>query len=186
MRALTLAGLVALASLAQLLPHPPNFTPVGAVALFGAAHFRSRWAAFLVPLAGLLVSDAALEVTTRFDLLGGWLARGRGFYPGMGVVYGAFALVIALGLLLRRKRTALAVGGCTLAGSVVFFLVTNLAVWAGGLLYPKTVEGLLTCYREAIPFFGWTLLGDACYATALFGGFALAERRFPVLRPNPA
>jgi hypothetical protein len=95
-------------------------------------------------------------------------------------------LVAALGLLLRRRKTPGSVAGCTLAGSVVFFLVTNFAWWACYDLYPHTVEGLLLSYWAARPFFGWTLLGDACYAAALFGGFTLAERRFPALRPAAA
>src|SRR5262245_56444076 len=126
-RTLVLIGMVLLAALARLLPHPPNFTPLGAVALFGAAHFRSRWTAFLVPLAALLVSDAALEVVTRLGWAGGWLAGGRGFYQGMWVVYGTIALIAAVGLLLRRRRTVPRVAAAVLGSSVLFFLVTNFA-----------------------------------------------------------
>jgi len=181
-RTLTLAGFIVAAALTRLLPHPPNFTPVGAVALFGAAHFRSRWAAFVAPLAALFLSDAALELTTRLELHSGWLARGAGFHAGMWVVYGAMALVVAIGLLLRKRRSVAAVAGCTLAGSVTFFLVTNFAWWMGYDLYPHTMAGLVASYVAAIPFFGWELLGDATYVTVLFGGFALAERYVPGLR----
>jgi hypothetical protein len=173
-------------ALARLLPHPPNFTPVGAVALFGGAQFRSKWAAFLLPLAALFVSDSALQILAPLCWLGGWLAQGTGFYRGMWVVYGAVALVTAVGLLLRRRRSAVAVAGGVLAGSTLFFLVTNFAWWAGYDLYPHTAEGLLLSYTAALPFFHWTLLGDACYATVLFGGLALAERRYPALRPTAA
>jgi hypothetical protein len=184
-RTMVLVGMVFAAALARLLPHPPNFTPIGAMALFGAAHFRSRWAAFLVPLSAMFLGDLALQVLGGLGLLGGWMAGGTGFYPGMGVVYLAVALVAALGLLLRRRRSVAAVAGCVLAGSVLFFLVTNFAWWAGYDLYPHTWEGLLLSYAAAIPFFHWTLLGDASFATVLFGGFALAEKRYPVLRPRP-
>ncbi len=185
-RTLTLAGLVALVALARLLPHPPNFTPVGAVALFGGAQFRKRWAAFLVPLAALLLSDAALQVVPHLGLAHGWLAHGTGFYPGMGVVYATVALIAAIGLLLRRRQSAPWLAGGVLAGSVVFFLVTNFAWWAGYDLYPHTPEGLLASYTAALPFFHWTLLGDACYVTLLFGGFALAQEHYPSLRPSTA
>jgi hypothetical protein len=185
-RTLVLAGMVLAAALARLVPHPPNFTPIGAVALFGAAHFPSRWAAFLVPLAALFLSDLGLEAATRLGLYGGWMAGGTGFHAGMVVVYGTVVLIAALGLLLRRQRTVLTVAGATLASSVLFFVITNFGVWAEGALYPRTLAGLLTCYRAAVPFFHWTLLGDACYATVLFGGFALAQRRFPALQPAPA
>jgi hypothetical protein len=184
-RTLALIGVVFATALARLLPHPPNFTPVGAVALFGAAHFHSRWPAFLVPVAAMLLGDLALEAAGGLGLLGGWMAGGKGFYAGMWVVYLAVALVTALGFLLRRRRSLPVVAPCVLAGSVLFFLVTNFAWWAGYDLYPHTAEGLLLSYASALPFFHWTLLGDAFYAAVLFGGFALAEKRYPVLRPGP-
>jgi ABC-type transport system involved in multi-copper enzyme maturation permease subunit len=186
LRTLLLVGIVVLTVLARLLPHPPNFTPIGAVALFGATYFRSRWAAFLVPLAAMFLSDLALQLTTTLGLYGGWMAGGTGFHKGMVVVYGTIVLIAALGLLLRRKKTVLTVAAATLAASILFFVITNFAVWAEGEMYPMTPEGLLACYTAAIPFFHWTLLGDAFYATVLFGSFALAERRFPVLQPATA
>jgi hypothetical protein len=181
-RAAVLVGMILLVALARLVPHPPNFAPVGAIALFGAAHFRKTWAAFLVPLAAMLVSDAALQVTTGLGLYSGWLAHSTGFHRGMWVVYGTIALVTAVGLLLRKRKPFWAVAGCVLASSALFFVITNFAVWADGTLYPKTPDGLLLCYTAAIPFFHWTLLGDAFFAAILFGGFALAERRYPMLR----
>jgi hypothetical protein len=181
-RTVVLVGIVLVVALARLLPHPPNFTPVGAMALFGAAHLRSRWAAFLVPLAAMLVSDLALETAAHHGLLTGWMAQGRGFYEGMWVVYLAVALVAALGFFLRGRSSVPAIAGCVLAGSLTFFLVTNFAWWASYDLYPHTVQGLLMSYTAAVPFFHWTLLGDAFYAVVLFGGFALAERRYPVLQ----
>ena len=72
--------------------------------------------------------------------------------------------------------------GATLAGSVAFFVVSNFGVWECGALYPRTPAGLLACYTAALPFFPNSLLGDAAYSTALFGGFALVGSRFPVLR----
>ena len=182
-RTLLLAGMVLFVAMTRLLPHPPNFTPLGALALFGGGQFRSRWTAFLVPLAALLLSDAALQAVTMFGWTGGWLAHGTGFYPGMWVVYAAIALVTAVGLLLRRRKSVPAVAGGVLAGSTLFYLVTNFAWWIGYDLYPHTLEGLFQSYTAALPFYRWTLLGDACYAAVLFGGVALAERRYPALRP---
>lgn len=185
-RTLVVVGMIVVAALSRLVPHPPNFTPIGALALFGAAHFRSRWTAFLVPLAAMLLSDLGLEVITRFGLSSGWLSGGAGFHRGMPVVYGAIALIAAVGLLLSKKKTVLTVAAATLAASVFFFVITNFAVWAEGSMYPLTWDGLILCYTAAIPFFHWTLLGDACYSTILFGGFALAEKRFSTLQPAMA
>jgi hypothetical protein len=185
-RTVVLVSLVLLVALARLLPHPPNFTPIGAMALFGAAHFRSRWAALFLPLLAMFLSDLALEAAMNFGLLGGWMTQGRGFHDGMWVVYGTIAIIVALGFLLRKRKSVLAVAGCVLASSGIFFLVTNFAWWAGYDLYPHTMEGLLLSYTAAIPFFHWTLLGDAFFATVLFGGFALAEKRYPALQVSPA
>jgi hypothetical protein len=181
-RTLLLIAMVLLASVARVLPHPPNFSPVDAVALFCAAFLGSRWAAFLVPLAVMLLGDLGLEAAGRLGFLGGWMAGGQGIHPGMGVVYLAVALVAALGLVLRRHRSVPMIGACTLGGSVIFFLVTNFAWWAGYDLYPHTAEGLIESYTAALPFFHWTVLGDVCFSTVLFGGFAWAEKRFPALQ----
>ena len=104
----------------------------------------------------------------------------------MEIIYGSFALVVCIGLLLRRKRTALRIAGAALASSILFFIITNFGVWAFGSLYPKTFAGLVACYAAAIPFFQNTLVGDALYTAALFGGFALAERCIPALRERAA
>lgn len=88
-----------------------------------------------------------------------------------------------LGSLVRR-RTVLSVAAATVAGSVLFFLATNLAVWAGGTMYTVDLRGLLLCYDRALPFFRKALAGDLVFSVLLFGGLALAEARFPVLRPS--
>jgi len=95
-------------------------------------------------------------------------------------------VIAALGLVLRRRKSVSAIAGCVLAGSVIFFLLTNFAWWAGYDLYPHTLAGLMLSYEAAIPFFHWTLLGDIFFATVLFGGFALAERRYPALQATAA
>jgi hypothetical protein len=176
LRTLLLIGMILLASIARVLPHPPNFSPVGAVALFAAAYLGSRWAAFVVPLTVMLLGDLGLELAGRLGLLGGWMAGSQGIHAGMGVVYLAVALIAALGLVLRRHRSVPVIAACTLGGSVIFFLVTNFAWWAGYDLYPHTAEGLVESYTAALPFFHWTVLGDAFFSTVFFGGFAWAEK----------
>ena len=164
-----LTAMILLAAASRLLPHPPNFTPLGALALFGGASFADKRLAFLVPLGALFLSDLVL-----------------GLYSGMPVVYGSFALVVCLGLGLRRWRTAGTIAGATLASALLFFVITNFGVWAFGTLYPKTAQGLGACYVAAVPFFQNSLLGDAVYAAMIFGGWALAERQFPRLREPAA
>lgn len=165
----TLVGLVAVGVALRLVPHPPNFTPIGAIALFGGAHLASRRAAYLVPLAAMALSDLFL-----------------GLHWGMPVVYLAFALTVAVGRRLGPDPGAAPVAAGTLAGSLLFFLVTNLGVWAFGTTYPKTLAGLAACFTAAIPFFQNTLAGNAFWGLALFGGFALLRMRWPALRAESA
>src|SRR6266849_2890739 len=163
-RFIVIALIILAAAASRVIPHPPNVASITAVALFGGAYLTKR-AALIVPLAALVLSDLVL-----------------GFYSHMEIVYGSFLLVVCLGFLLQRKRSALRIGGAALASSIVFFVVTNFGVWAFESLYPKTAAGLLACYVAAIPFFQNTLVGDALYTAVLFGGFALAEKLFPILR----
>lgn len=171
-----LAGITLAAAAARLLPHPPNFTPVGAMALFGGATFASRKAAFAVPLAALFLSDLVL----------GLVRYGAAVFVSMPFVYGSFMLTVCLGLLVRCRRSPLTIGAAALANSVLFFAVSNFGVWLQGNLYPKTLEGLAACYVAAIPFFRNTLAGDVLFTVVLFGGFALAQRYFAALRDTPA
>ncbi|WP_460034870.1 DUF6580 family putative transport protein [Methylothermus subterraneus] len=156
LRFLMLVAMILTAAAFRLLPHPPNFTPVGAMALFGGACFADRRAAFAVPMAAMFLSDLAI------GLMSGDLSLG--LHRLIPVVYGSFALIVCLGFWLRSRRTVLPIARATLAGSVLFFILTNFGVWALGSFYPKTWEGLVACYTAAIPFFPNTLLGDAVYA----------------------
>ena len=159
--------MIVLAALARLIPHPPNFTPVGAVAIFGGACLTDRRLALLVPLTALFLSDLFL-----------------GLHVLIPVVYGSFTLNVLLGRWLRTRRTVGSTATVAFLGSVQFFAVTNFACWL--LYYPPTAEGFAACYVAAIPFFQNTLLGDAVFATAMFGTLAVAERGFRLLRePAP-
>jgi len=176
-RFLTLVGIVLAAAAMRLVPHPPNFTPIAAMALFGGVYFASRKATFFVPLGAMYLSDLFLGFFI-YDY--GW------FYGSLPFVYGSFVMIVCLGQLIRRRCTPLTIGGAALTGSVLFFIVTNFGVWFAGHVYPNTWEGLVACYVVAIPFFRNTLAGDAFYTIALFGGFALAQRAFSVLREKPS
>jgi len=168
-RLLLALGIIALAAALRIAPHPWNFTPVGAMALFSGAVIKNRRLAFVVPLLALFLGDIFI-----------------GFHKLMPIVYASFLLSVAIGFWLRDRRTAGRISAATLFGAIQFFLVTNFAVWAFGLTYPSTSAGLVACYVAGIPFFWNTLAGDAVYAVLFFGTFALAERLFPAIRePAP-
>ena len=140
----------------RLIPHPWNFSPLVALALFSGAYLKSRWGAAAL-LAVLFLSDAIL-----------------GFHVTMPFTWGAAALVMFLG---RRVGGAFspAVFGGALGGSLVYFFLTNLGVFLLENLYPKTWAGLWECYVMALPFFRNSVAGDLVYTAALFGVFHIAR-----------
>src|SRR5690348_11381223 len=164
-RTLFALAVIILAAGLRIAPHPWNFTPVGAMALFSGAILRDRRLAFLFPLLALFAGDIFV-----------------GFHKLMPIVYASFLVSVAIGFWLRKRRSVARIGAATLFGAIQFFLVTNFAVWAVGLSYPRNSAGLLDCYAAGVPFFWNTLAGDAFYATLFFGGFAVAERLFPAFR----
>ena len=141
----------------RLLPHVPNVAPVGAIALF-AGMYLPRRLAFALPLCAMLISDMVI-----------------GFYelPIMLCVYAGFFLMTGIGLFLKTRKSLpfLIVG--TLAGSLVFYVVTNAAVWAFSSMYPHTLGGLMASYIAAIPFFRNSVIGDLFYTGLLVGSFEL-------------
>lgn len=159
-----LAAILAAAVL-RLVPHPPNFTPIGAMALFSGAYLGRRAIAFVAPLAAMLLSDAVL-----------------GFYSGVWVTYLAVAAVVLIGSLALARRSVVRVGLAAFASSIIFFLISNFGTWMLSGMYAHTAAGLEACYVAGIPFFQNTVAGDLFYATLLFGGFRLAELLVPRLR----
>ena len=171
-RLVAIPSAILAAAALRLVPHPPNFAPIGAIALFSGAYLDRRPLAFLAPFAALALSDAIL-----------------GFYPEVVFVYLSVAAIVLIGWTLSKRKTALHIGAAALASSVLFYLVTNFGVWLLMDYYPQTPAGLLACYVAAIPFFQNTMAGDLFYCGLLFGGFALLERIVPALRlqaPKPA
>jgi hypothetical protein len=163
--------LVVLCVALRLLPHVSNFSPVAAAALFAGMMLNRRWLAIAVPLAAMLIGDA---------FLGGYGWR------MMAVVYAALALPAVIGIFARTQRVwPVAIGGA-LASSLIFFTMTNFAVWALAGLYSADAKGLLECYVAALPFLKYTVAGDLFWSVALFGGAFLLKRRQERNQEQPA
>ena len=160
-----LSGMIITAAAAKFLPHPVNFAPVAAIALFAGAQFTSKRGAFAMPLVALLLGD----LITGLHIL-------------MPFVYGCFALNVCLGLWIKRQKSTARILGATLSGAVIFFSVTNFGSWLAFNTFPKTASGLLACYAAGLPFFINSLLGDLFYTAVLFGGLAFAEAKAPMFR----
>ena len=140
----------------RLLPHPMNFTPIGALGLFSGAYIAHK-RAWLIPLAALFVSDLFIGFYTPVVMLS---------------VYVSFAISAVLGrYALSDKRSVMRIGGAAVGSATVLFVLSNFAFWTTGLYYPMTMEGLTLCFVKAIPFYGYSLAGDLFYAVVLFGAY---------------
>jgi hypothetical protein len=174
---LTLIIFLAVAS--RLIPHPANFSPLGAIALFGAAHFSKRWQAWFIPILATWLSDLFINNVIYAQ----YYPEFTWFYSGFYWQYGAYLLIGLLGFLLYKKHISLGnvLGGAIGAG-FIFFLVSNFGVWLSGTLYPKNLSGLIACYAAGIPFFKGTLMGNLFYTTTLFGGYYLLQKQLDTFR----
>ncbi|GIV52326.1 MAG: hypothetical protein KatS3mg038_2847 [Candidatus Kapaibacterium sp.] len=178
----TVAGiLLFVAAASRILPHPPNFAPITAMAVFAGWIAPSYWAALSLVTATMLASDVGLAL-----LHGDW---GYLFHGMLPVIYGTFAIIIVISRLVgKRRRSFGAVAAVLVGSSLLFFVVTNFFVWLLGSMYPHTLEGLAMCYAMAVPFYHVNGLapfelvrnalgGDILYALCLFGAYRVAGGR---------
>lgn len=162
--------LVIVGTVLRVLPHPWNFAPIGAIALFSGAHFERRQWGITVPLVAMFAGDTLSQLCT-----------GHGYHKLMPAIYATYALIALVGVAIRNRRTSVvAIGGGVIASSLIFFIVTNFAVWLSHMTYPMTPAGLVACYIAALPLLGNTIASDAIYTALLFGTFALAERHLRI------
>jgi len=159
-----IVGIIALAALSRLIPHPHNFTPIGALGLFAAAHLRPRYVAWLAPLVALWISDLLIMNILYADIYGEFRWFGHLF------VYLGFILIFLFGTLLRRISIP-RLGLFSLTSSFLFFLISNFGVWLGSSFYPQNLTGLIACYTAGLPFLGNTIAGDLFYTAVIFGAF---------------
>jgi hypothetical protein len=160
-----IAGAILFGAVMRLVPHWPNFTPVAAMALFAGASIRKKHLAFLIPFAALLLSDLIL-----------------GFHSLMLAVYLSFALVVLLGSLLHNRIKAGTLLAASVGSSLLFFLITNFAVWVGSPFYTQSFAGLMQSYTMGLPFLLNGLMGDLFYTAVFFGSFYILQQRYPAYR----
>ena len=146
--------IILFAAFSRLLPHPPNFTPIIAMGLFGGAYLKDNRLAFLIPLSAMLFADVVL-----------------GFHGLMPWVYGSMILISFMGILLQNRINLMNCTVGVLGGALLFFLVTNFGVWFMSGFYEKSLAGFLSCYIMALPFLKNTLAGTIFYGAIMFGGY---------------
>jgi len=138
-------------ALGRIIPHPPNFTPILATAIYTPYMVNDKWIAVLIPLSAMFIADIII-----------------GFHPYMLWVYGAIGLsTLISSWSMRFNKKYIQLGVMAILSSILFFIITNFAVWAIWDYYPKTIDGLIICYIKAIPFFQNTLLGTIIYTTII-------------------
>ena len=154
-RILFITLFIVIAALMRLIPHPPNFVPITAIAIFAGVKFRNIKLAYVIPIAVMLISDLFI-----------------GFYSISLFVYLAFILITTYSYIFKKYSIK-----NILLSSLLFFVVTNFGVWLiGG--YPKNIEGLILCYTMAIPFFTNSLMADLLFSAILYYGFEKIEKRY--------
>lgn len=170
--------IILLVALSRLIPHMPNYSPMTAVALFGAAHFNKKWLAILITLVATFISDIILNNTiysylfTKFTL----------FYDGFIWQYIAYIAVGLLGSRLFSKVTKSNIILASLSATMLFFILTNFGAWVSLPLYPKSISGLVEAYTAGVPFLKGTLVSDLVYTTILFGGYYLLQNKYNQFR----
>jgi hypothetical protein len=164
--------LIVLATLTRLIPHVWNFTPVVAILLFSAFIFRG-YLKIIIPFSAILISDIFLEIT-----------EGTGFHQGTWLIYLSFGFILTMGHIILRKASFLRILASSLVSSILFYLITNFALFypevteAGQLQgYPHTWEGIIGSYTAGIPFFRNMLAGDLFFTALLFGTYHLVNRQ---------
>lgn len=170
----SLAILVLLVAFSRVIPLMPNFSPLGAIGLFGAAHFSKKWQAFTIPILAIWLSDLFVNnviYSTYFDEFT-WL------YDGFYWQYSSYLLIVLFGLIFFRKITIKRVLLGVCASTSIFFLVSNFGCWVGASFYPQNFSGLIMCYAAGVPFIKGTFIGDLAYSSVLFGGYYLLQRKF--------
>ena len=151
--------IIVVAIVSRVVPHPPNFTPITAIALLGAAYYTNKWISIALPLIIMFISDLII-----------------GLHHTIPFVYSAFILISLLGFTLRKNFNWKKLILVTLLSSILFFLITNFGVWLIYDTYPKNFIGLIECYTAAIPFFRNSILGDIVYTSLLFGAAELMKK----------
>ncbi|MCX7908139.1 MAG: hypothetical protein N2560_01290 [Ignavibacteria bacterium] len=161
-------SLIAIAILSRFIPHPPNFTPLTAIALLSGYSFNNKLKSFLIPLIAMFLSDVFL-----------------GLHSTIWAVYLSFSLIVFFGFMLRKSFSFSKLLVFSSTSSLLFYLITNFGVWLSSGMYPLNFEGLIQCYTLGLPFyktttigmFGNAFIGDIFYSFTLFGTYQFAEKK---------
>ena len=151
-------ALILLGITMRFIPHAPNFTPVVAIALFSGFYLKKKYAV-LIPLSLMVITDLFLGLHSVFVF-----------------TWGSVILISVLGVIQKKRKSALTIAGSSIMSAILFFVISNFGVWLSGY-YTYSLEGFITCYVRAIPFFRHMLSSTLLYSTVLFGVYELIAKR---------
>ena len=180
-------ALVAIGIIGRLIPHPPNFTPIIAIALLASHLFKNKWIIILPSLMAMWISDLIINNY----LYGGYHDSLVIFSPSFLWVYGPIICIALLGTVLIKKVKISNIALSSISGSLIFFLVSNFGVWISGAIsidgvltpmFSKSLSGLIACYTVALPYFGNQLVGDLLYSATLFSSYSFALSKKAMLK----
>ncbi|MBJ04704.1 MAG: hypothetical protein CMP65_02225 [Flavobacteriales bacterium] len=154
---------IILGILTRLIPHPPNFTAIGAIAVFGGAYISDKKLSFIIPTIIMLISDLLLGYEIQLS------------------VYVSFILMVGCGFLLKKNIKTKNIISIAFLSSIIFFIITNFQVFLTSNMYSNDINGLFQCYLLAIPFFTNTLLGNIFYSLLIFHAFDYVKSQLLVL-----
>ena len=158
-KTILIASIILIGAFSRIIPHPPNFTAIGAISILGGLYFGKNYLAFLIPITAMLLSDFILG------------------YKMVISVYIAFLLIIPMGIKIKQNLSNSSVLKTSIYASVLFFLITNFTSWLGNPFYPQHLSGLLMSYAAGIPFFLNTLLGNLFFCFSLFGLYEIISKK---------
>lgn len=177
LRNMTIFGIIFLTIVSRIIPHIPNFTPMGAISLFGATYFKKKWQVFIIPILTIWLSDIFVNLYLYSDYSLGFIM----FYNGFYWQYISYVLITLIGTIILNKPSILNITIANLLAVIVFFVISNFGSWIAFNMYPKTFEGLVTCYLAGIPFIKGNLLGNLFYSFFMFGSFSILMKKYPIL-----
>ena len=170
--------MILLAALSRLIPHPSNFTAIGAMTLFGSAYYSKKYFAFLAPLIAMWLSDLAINNVIYAEYYENFVW----FQSFQLYSFLSITLIAILGFVLFKKVSIKNIAIGTLLAPTLFFIVSNFGSWMSPMaLFPKTFDGLIQTYAAGIPFYRNNIMGTMVFSIVMFGVYYLITQKFSKL-----
>ena len=153
---------ILLAAFSRMIPHPSNFSPLGAISLLGGLYISQKYWALLIPVLSIWISDLFINNV----IYATYYPEFTWFYEGFYWQYFSYIIITIIGLSFKQHLSFFKMIGMSLSASILFFLLSNFGCFLASDVYSKDLGGLMMCYTAGLPFFSATVLGDLLYTTS--------------------